>query len=110
MADDWSNTITLAEKKFDILDYGAVAGPKRELAVRLVTDMVLAAGDTIITGTMTVKRNRYRGQWRPGWIASCKAVQDGQAFGLGTMYSFPKGSRFIYFKPKQVKIDWTISS
>lgn len=98
---------TVERLEFDIVDHAVTAGPKAELAVRQLTNMVLSAGDTMITGSLIVVRNRHRGQWRPGWVASCRAIKDGQAAGYGNIYSVAK--KFAgdeYEKPTQFRFDW----
>lgn len=74
------------EKQLPIIDYAAIAGPKRELVVRRLTQTVLSNGDTMVLGSMQVVRNRFRGKFRPGWLAKCQAIQGGQAHGFGYVY------------------------
>jgi hypothetical protein len=81
-----------------------------EIAIRRLTDEIIASGDTMIRGSLVVQRNRHRGQWRPGWMATCEAIRDGQANGYGLEYDIPTRydgmGRKQYIKVEQFKIQW----
>ena len=93
-----------------ICGHGASGGPKMEIAIRRLSDEIIASGDTMIRGSLVVQRNRHRGQWRPGWMATCEAIRNGQAHGYGLEYDVPKSydldGNKLYVKVEQFKIDW----
>jgi hypothetical protein len=97
---------TVERLGLEIRGHGATGGPKMEIAIRRLSDEVIASGDTMIRGSLVVKRNRHRGQWRPGWMATCEAIKDGQAHGYGYEYSLVK--RWDeYAKAVQYKFAWS---
>lgn len=65
--------------------------PSRAAAVLRLDEWCRSEGHTVVEGTLELRRNRsiWTGRFEHGWMATCRAIEHGQMYGLGVYRALP---------------------